>query len=111
MSSAICPVITPHAAPLRLIQVSCRCLNHMKRNEPAPSEPLALVQYEAQRHEADAVDHLARAVCFRNSCHHSIPTRNRRTPAAGKPAHRARTTPRSPPAPRAVCAAASGRAR
>lgn len=67
MSSAICPVITPHAAPLRLIQVSCRCLNHMKRNEPAPSEPLALVQYEAQRHEADAVDHLARAVCFRNS--------------------------------------------
>ena len=69
MSSTIgvCPVITPHAAPLRLVQVSCRCLNHLKRREPAPSEPLALVQYEAQRHEADAIDHLARAVCYRNS--------------------------------------------
>ena len=70
------PIAVDPAAPaakvLRKVQVSCRCLNHFERNEPAPSAPLALAVYRAAQNEADALDHLSQAACWCNYAQYAL---------------------------------------
>jgi len=67
MTTAICPAhSTVPGAPLRVVVSSCRCLDHLEHNEPAPRAPLALALHRANKTEADALDHLAQALCWHN---------------------------------------------
>jgi len=52
------------ARELRKVPVSCRCLNHLEHNEPAPRTPLAVARRQANKTEADALDHIGQAACW-----------------------------------------------